>query len=121
MNPMGQFFSSFRPYFDRFRRFHFQILKQICLVCIEKLEDIRLATALADLYLLPNLDAADQTPWKELSTETVINAANHAYYNTGDLDKRLEICRLRLKHAYNRNTADGARECGWTLRIRVTA
>lgn len=91
------------------RRIGLGIARQAASCAIQKLNDHKLAIAICDDMLLPHLDDADKEHWGELNKIMVICTAGYVYRTTGQTDKWVSACRLRLEQAYNRNSADVAR------------
>ena len=91
------------------RRIGLGIARQAASCAIRNLKDHELAVAICDDMLLSNLDVADKQHWGELNKIMVICTAGYVYRTAGQTDKWVNACRLRLEHAYNRNSADVAR------------
>lgn len=91
------------------RRVGLGIARQAASCAIRKLNDHKLAIAICDQMLLPNLDAANKEHWRQLNKIMVICTAAYVYRITNQTDKWVNACRLRLEQAYSRNSADVAR------------
>lgn len=91
------------------RRVGLGIARQAASCAIRKLKDHKLAIAICDQMLLPHLDDADKEHWGELNKIMVICTAGYVYRTTGQTDKWVNACRLRLEQAYSRNSADVGR------------
>lgn len=91
------------------RRLGLGIARQAVYCCMAKLKDLLLASAVADVLLLPNIDAADPRRWADLSRDDVLGTAEYVFRESNTVDKWERVCRWRLEEATLRNDADAAR------------
>jgi hypothetical protein len=91
------------------RRKGLGIAKEACRCAVTRLADQQLATAIADLYILPHLNDADPLPWNALAAHQVLESAADAYAAAKNSAKLAKAFELLVEHAPNRNTADAAR------------
>jgi tetratricopeptide (TPR) repeat protein len=72
------------------------------------LKDMLLATAITDVYVLPNLDAADEREWVMMSKSGILEDVIATYSATKDSDKLAAAYQLFIEHA-PQHRADAAR------------
>lgn len=82
---------------------------EACNCAAHRLKDPNLAVQICEVYIVPNLDAADIRHWKYLGKQNVLEVIVGAYAEAKDADKMADALRLCIDNAHNRNTADAAR------------
>jgi len=75
----------------------------------EKLRDAKLREGFMDALLLPNLDAAYEESWKDLSRQSILERACAAYRENGSTSKQIAALKLIVEIADSPNGADWAR------------
>ena len=78
-------------------------------IAIRRLRDPLLGLAIADVFLLPHLDAAERLYTKPLSRQSIVNTAVAACHAAGDFPRLVHALERLLAIAHNRNAADAAR------------
>ena len=75
----------------------------------QRVKDHVLAVKICEGYLMPHFEAADERHWKYLGRQNILEVMMDIYAEAKDPKKMIEIGKLLLANAPNRNTADGAR------------
>jgi hypothetical protein len=76
---------------------------------VDRFKDTKLAVAITNAYILPNVEVGDERSWVWLSRENVIERAITVYRDAKDNQRLIAAYELLLKYASNKNVADSAR------------
>ena len=75
----------------------------------QRLKDNWLAVQICQAYMMPHFEAADHRHWKYLSRQNILEVMADVYAKANDPKQYIEIMKMLIDNAPNRNTADAAR------------
>lgn len=86
-----------------------RIARDSAVFTLDKLKDEKLSAMLCDTFLLPNLGAARNKRWQQLSKEQILENVIYIYSKAGEGEKLVTACKLLLDNANSANATDSAR------------
>lgn len=86
-----------------------RITRDAAVFTLETMKDEKLSAMLCDTFLIPNLGAARDKRWQQLSKEQILENAIYIYSKAGDGEKLVTACKLLLDNSRSANAANSAR------------
>ena len=91
------------------RRKGLGMVSEACQCASHRIKDHWLAVKICEAHLMPHMEAADSRHWKYLGRQNLLEVIADVYAQANDPKKFIEVLKLILENAHNRNTADAAR------------